>query len=253
MRPGPRRKIYHAREDTSQEDHIDGLPFGTRGGMLIHHYFPADGDYVISWEPVRTTVGGLFGGDSEDEKLELTLDGQRLKLFQIGKDVVLNTLREKLDVRVTLKAGRHDVGATFLATTYVPNVDLNRHYQRSILDDNLIDGFTNTPQVSSVTISGPSGGARPTETRSRNQILTCKPSKSAEELGCARKILTSLAHKAYRRTLTRCRFGKAVELLSGGQERWRFRRRHRTRTGIHSGASRICLPHRRRSGQREAR
>ena len=74
---------------------------------------------------MRTTVGGLFGGDSEDEKLELILDGQRLKLFQIGQDVVLNTLREKLDVHVNLKAGRHDVGATFLSTTYVPNVDLS--------------------------------------------------------------------------------------------------------------------------------
>ncbi len=214
---GSARKIYHAREDTSQEDHIDGLPFGTRGGMLIHHYFPADGDYLISWEPVRTTVGGLFGGDSEDEKLELTLDGRRLKLFEIGKDVVLNTLREKLEVHVNVKAGRHDVGATFLATTYVPNVDLNRHYQRSILDDNLIDGYTNTPQVSSVTISGPSGGARPTNTWSRNQILTCKPVKAPEELGCARKILTSLASRAYRRTLTEADSEKLLNFYQAGR------------------------------------
>ena len=47
----PARKVYHVREDYSQEEHIDGLPFGTRGGMLIHHYFPADGEYVISWDP----------------------------------------------------------------------------------------------------------------------------------------------------------------------------------------------------------
>jgi len=197
---GPGRKIYHAREDYSQEDHVEGLPFGTRGGMLVHHFFPADGEYIISWEPVRTTVGGLFGGDSEDEKLELTLDGRRLKLFEIGKDVMLNTLRESLQVHVNVKAGKHDVGATFLATTYVPNVDLNRHYRRSILDDNLIDGFTNTPQVSSVMISGPSSGTRATDTPSRNRILVCKPGN--DELGCARKILTTLARKAYRRNLT---------------------------------------------------
>jgi Protein of unknown function (DUF1592)/Protein of unknown function (DUF1588)/Protein of unknown function (DUF1585)/Protein of unknown function (DUF1587)/Protein of unknown function (DUF1595)/Cytochrome C oxidase, cbb3-type, subunit III len=218
---GPDRKIYHAREDYSQEDHIEGLPFGTRGGMLIHHYFPADGDYVISWEPVRTTVGGLFGGDSEDEKLELLLDGDRLKLFQIGKDVVLNTLREKLDVRVTVKAGRHDVGATFLATTYIPNVDLNRHYQRSILDDNLIDGFTNTPQVSSITISGPSSGTRPPagslDTPSRRQILTCKPAASSQELPCATKILTSLARKAYRRNLTQADTERLLSFYQAGR------------------------------------
>jgi hypothetical protein len=213
---GPGRKIYHAREDYSQEDHIEGLPFGTRGGMLVRHYFPADGDYLISWEPVRTTVGGLFGGDSEDEKLELTLDGRRLRLFEIGKDVLLNTLREKLEVRVPVKAGSHDVGATFLATTYVPNVDLNRHYRRSILDDNLIDGFTNTPQVSSITISGPSNGARPSDTPSRNRILICKPA-SNDELNCARKILTALAHRAYRRTLTDVDTEKLLTFYQAGR------------------------------------
>jgi len=78
---------------------------------------------------------------------------------------------------------------------------LNRHYRRSILDDNLIDGFTFTPQLSSVTISGPSGGTRPQDTPSRNRILLCRPSSAAEELPCARKILTSLARQAYRRPL----------------------------------------------------
>jgi len=200
------RKIYHAREDYSQEDHIDGLPFGTRGGILVHHYFPADGEYLISWEPVRTTVGGLFGGDSEDEQAEVTLDGQRLKLYKIGKDVPLNLLHDKNEIRIPVKAGRHDVAVTFLATTYVPNVDLNKHYQRSILDDNLIDGFTNTPQISSIMIAGPYNAARPAssnkDTPSRAKILTCTPGAGSDELPCAKKILNSLASKAYRRTIT---------------------------------------------------
>src|SRR5260370_13566914 len=58
----PSRKVYHGREDYSQEDHVEGLSFGTRGGILIRHYFPADCEYLIDWIPVRTTVGGLFGG-----------------------------------------------------------------------------------------------------------------------------------------------------------------------------------------------
>src|SRR6202162_4131479 len=95
----PSRKIYYAREDYSQEEHVEGLPFGTRGGMLIRHYFPADGEYTITWEPVRTTVGSLYGGDSEDEQLELTLDGQRVKLFRIGSDVPLTSLHDKNEVR----------------------------------------------------------------------------------------------------------------------------------------------------------
>jgi cytochrome c5 len=198
----PSRKIYRVREDYSQEDHVEGLSFGTRGGILIHHYFPADGEYSISWDPVRTTVGALYGGDSLDEQLELTIDGMRVKLFKIGADVPITTTHDKNDVRVAVKAGPRQVALAFLATTYIPNVDLNRHYQRSILDDNVIDGFTFTPQISSVTISGPYDGRRPAGTPSRNRILVCHPSGVPEELPCARKILTTLARQAYRRPLT---------------------------------------------------
>jgi hypothetical protein len=198
----PSRKIYRIREDYSQEDHVEGLSFGTRGGILIHHYFPADGEYSISWDPVRTTVGALYGGDSLDEQLELTIDGMRVKLFKIGADVPITTTHDKNDVRVAVKAGPRHVALAFLATTYIPNVDLNRHYQRSILDDNVIDGFTFTPQISSVTISGPYDGRRPTGTPSRDKILVCHPSGAPEELPCARKILTTLARQAYRRPLT---------------------------------------------------
>src|SRR3989442_1029731 len=164
----PARKVYHIREDYSQEDHIDGLPFGTRGGMLIRQYFPADGEYLISWQPVRTTVGSLYGGDSEDEQAELSIDGERIKLFKIGADVPVATNRDRNEVRVTVKAGERTVGIAFMATTYVPKVDLNRHYRRSILDDNLIEGFTFNPQISSVTIQGPINGVRPKETLDRN-------------------------------------------------------------------------------------
>lgn len=198
----PARKIYHVREDYSQEQHLEGLPFGTRGGMLVHHYFPADGDYVISWEPVRTTVGGLYGGDSDDEQLELTIDGARVKLFKMRADVPLTSLHDRNEVRVPVKAGERAVGLAFLATTYAPNVDLNRHYRRSILDDNLIDGFTFTPQVSSLTISGPINGSRPENTPSRKKIFVCRPASAPDELPCARRILTALARQAYRRPLT---------------------------------------------------
>jgi hypothetical protein len=195
----PSRKVYHVREDYSQEDHVDGLSFGTRGGMLIRHYFPADGDYVLDWVPVRTTVGSLYGGDSEGEQVEVTVDGERLKTYKVGTEVPLNVFRDKNDIHVTLKAGEHVVGITFVATTYVPSVDLNRHYQRSILDDNLIEGLTFTPQISMVKISGPSNGTRPTDTPSRNKILTCHPANTSEELPCAKRILSALARQAYRR------------------------------------------------------
>jgi hypothetical protein len=198
----PGRKVYHVREDYSQEDHIDGLSFGTRGGMLIHHYFPADGEYEISWIPVRTSVSGLYGGDSEDEQLELTVDGERIKLFKMGADVPISTNHDKNEVRVNVKAGPRTIGLAFIATTYVPSVDLNHHYRRSILDDNIIDGFTFTPQVSSVTVAGPYNGKPAADSPSRRKVLACRPANASEEVPCARRVLTALAKQAYRRPLT---------------------------------------------------
>lgn len=225
----PARKVYHVREDYSQEEHIEGLPFGTRGGMLVQHYFPADGEYAIRWDPVRTTVGGLYGGDSEDEQLEVLVDGQRVKLYKVGTDVPLTALHDKYEVRVSLKAGLRPVGVAFLATTYVPNVDLNRHYRRSILDDNLVDGFTFTPQVSSITISGPYNGTRPQDTASRQKILVCRPTVAPDELPCARKILTILARQAYRRPLTNTDTEKLLGFYQAGRNKGDFE------DGIESG------------------
>jgi hypothetical protein len=167
--------------------------------------------------PVRTSVSGLYGGDSEDEKLELTIDGERIKLFKIGTDVPLSTNRDKNEVRVTVKAGPRTIGLAFIATTYVPNVDLNRHYRRSILDDNLIDGFTFTPQVSSVTVAGPYNGTRPADTPSRRKIFVCQPANASDELPCARKILSTLARQAYRRPLKEPDTEKLLSFYQAGK------------------------------------
>ncbi len=129
----------------------------------------------------------------------------------------------------TVKAGLRPVGVAFLATTYVPNVDLNRHYRRSILDDNLVDGFTFTPQVSSITISGPYNGTRPQDTASRQKILLCKPTGAADELPCARKILTTLARQAYRRPLTEPDTEKLLGFYQGARNKGDFE------DGIESG------------------
>jgi hypothetical protein len=218
----PARKVYHVREDYSQEDHIDGLSFGTRGGMLVRHYFPADGDYDISWIPVRTSVSGLYGGDSEDEQLELTLDGARVKLFKMGADVPISTNHDKNEVRVRVKAGPHAIGLAFIATTYVPNVDLNHHYRRSVLDDNIIDGFTFTPQVSSVTVAGPYNGTDASDTPSRRRILTCRPANAEQEAACARRILTTLAKQAYRRPLNDADTEKLLTFYQAGRNSSNF-------------------------------
>jgi len=200
----PSRKIYYAREDYSQEDHVEGLSFGTRGGILARHYFPADGEYLISWVPVRNTVGTLYGGDAQNEQVELTLDGARLKLYQIGKDIPLtaNVQADKNEVRIPVTAGQHAIGLAFIANTYIPHLFLNQSYRRSILDDNPIEGIMQTPQISQMTIQGPVNGLPAGDTSSRRKLLVCKPAAAAQEANCARTILTNVARRAYRRPLT---------------------------------------------------
>jgi hypothetical protein len=195
------QKRYMVTDDYSQERHIEGLPFGTRGGMLVKHFFPADGEYVLAWGPVRRNTGGLYGAGRKDEKLEVLLDGERIKLYDLSKDIPQNTSQEKNEIRLQVKAGVHALGLTFLATTYAPHDDVNRHFQRSVIDGSDIDGFVFYPQVSWIQVSGPFTAKRPESTASRAKILLCKPASVSDELPCGRKILSTIARQAYRRPL----------------------------------------------------
>jgi hypothetical protein len=220
----PSRKIYYAREDYSQEEPVDGLSFGTRGGILAHHYFPADGEYTISWVPIRNTVGTLYGGDAENEQVELTIDGERIKLYQIGKDIPLtaNVQADKNEVRVAVRAGQRAVGVAFIANTYIPHVFLNQSYRRSILDDNPIDGIMQTPQVSRIMIQGPVNGSPAKDTPSRKKILVCSPTSAREELSCAKTIVSTLARKAYRRPLANRDTETLLSFYRNGREGGNF-------------------------------
>ncbi len=90
---------------------MQGLPSGTRGGMLIDNYFPADGEYVISWFPIRGNTGDMFGSNRPGEKLEVLIDGERVKLFEVDKIPNGNGQRQRtIKVRLAIKAGNHKVG-----------------------------------------------------------------------------------------------------------------------------------------------
>ena len=75
---------YRVRSDLSQNDHIEGLPLGTRGGILIEHNFPLDAEYAFKFGLLRTAVGAIFGGAAPDEQLELSVDGLRVQLLKLG-------------------------------------------------------------------------------------------------------------------------------------------------------------------------
>lgn len=190
-------KEYHAPPDYSQMRHEEGLPFGSRGGLLVEHFFPADGEYVFNWTPVRSNAGGMFG-DGEGEQLELTIDGELIKVWNVADENPRNMTDERFVVRVPVKAGTREVGLAFVSRTHMPSNDFNRHFERTTLTQDVV-GFSAAVHVNAMAITGPFDGRRPEQTESRDKIFTCKPASVDLEVACATEILTALAAKAYRR------------------------------------------------------
>ncbi|HEY2842924.1 MAG TPA: DUF1592 domain-containing protein, partial [Bryobacteraceae bacterium] len=198
--------VYRVPEDSSQELHIEGMPFRTRGGMKIEHEFPADGVYGFSLYPINKgnmDLNTAFG-DIRGEKLDLLIDGERVKLFNWDNDVARgNAVRNgTTPLKVPLKAGRHTVIVTFLQTTQVPGLDLNQHFMRSTIETGDLPGFNFFPQLGKVTISGPFEAKAATDSPSRQKIFACKPANAAAETACAKQIVNMLARRAFRRSVT---------------------------------------------------
>ncbi len=185
---------YRVRGDLSQTDHIEGLPLGTRGGMLIGHNFPLDAEYTFKFGFLRTAIGALFGGAAPDEQLEITVDGVRVQLLKIGNTGVP-------EIRLPIKAGPHSIGVAFLRKTAATVDDLWQPPARSTADTYVGQqvGYTTLPHLASVAITGPFNVSGPGDTASRRKIFVCRPATADEELPCARKIVSTLARHAYRR------------------------------------------------------
>jgi cytochrome c5 len=197
---------YRAKPDLSQNEHMEGLPLGTRGGLAIKHYFPLDGEYIIRvrlWRATADVIKGL----EELHQVEISVDGQRVKLASIGgKDeaelsysnsgVSAAQIDARLTVHVPVKAGMRTVVATFMAEGESQDDNILQPFQRANLDP--LD-FRGLPAVDRMSITGPLHATGPGDTASRRLIFTCRPAAHAEELPCAKKIISTLARKAYRR------------------------------------------------------
>lgn len=197
---------YRVPSDTSQDYHIDGLPFGTRGGLVAKHLFPADGDYVFKVFPINKGLmdNNSAFGDIPGEKLELLVDGVRVKLYDWDKEVARGAAIHNgtADVHVHVTAGPHTVGVTFLATQLAPGNDLDQHFLRDTLETGGLPGFRFYPHVGKLDIIGPYKAEGAANSPSREKIFICHPANTSEETACAKKIIDKLARAAYRRPIT---------------------------------------------------
>jgi hypothetical protein len=202
----PSQKTYVVPSDLSQNEAIEGLPFGTRGGMLVRHNFPADGEYVFQLALLRGTSEELYGRFTKDEKLELSIDGERVKVFDIDGEeqgrIRIDNVTQPLEARARVRAGVHAIGAAFVKRTYSPVEDVfsSRNLRSSIT---ILDvSRTLVPHVSDLTISGPHQLTGISDTPSRRQIFECRPASTAAETRCAHQIISTLARRAFRRPTT---------------------------------------------------
>jgi hypothetical protein len=216
----PTEATYLAPSDASQNHRLDGMPFGTRGGIVARHDFPADGEYKFSIQNFG------IGSYIPNEQLALIIDGERAHVWPyrgVGVNVGMTIEADgTLEVTVPVRAGSRMVGATFLATNYRPSLDIIRHYDRQSLENNTIPQIQNYPAIGFVRIQGPFNAQRPADSASRRRVLTCKPALAAHESACARQVLTTLARRAYRRPPTAQEVTSLMTFFDGGRKSGTF-------------------------------
>jgi hypothetical protein len=202
----PALATYRVASDTTQDYHIEGLPFGTRGGLVVQHEFPADGDYVFKVFPINKGLmdNSTAFGEMTGEKLELLVDGQRIHLYDWDKEIAHGKAVHggTADVHFQVKAGPHTVGVTFLATQLAPSQDLDEHFLRSTIETGGLPGFKFYPHVGKMEILGPFKPSGASESPSVKKIYVCRPANPSEETACAKKIVDTLARRAFRRPVT---------------------------------------------------
>jgi len=183
--------------DLTQEQHFDELPFGTRGGTAVHYTFPLDAEYEIQLRLTRDRnehVEGL----REAHQIELTIDGERIQVFT-AKPPPASSDQSIVDkdfhIRVPVKAGSHELAATFIKK---PSVLLETDRQPYLAHFNADRHPRIQPALYSISVTGPFNASGPGDTTSRQRIFVCHPQKESEQDACAKRILSTLARRAWR-------------------------------------------------------
>jgi mono/diheme cytochrome c family protein len=202
---GAASETFRIRQDASQDIHLEGMPIGTVGGILAKVTLPLDGDYVFTVRMFRTNLGVTRGLEYE-HKIEYAVDGERVHTFSMGGEadfkanlVNMTKLGDEIDergrLRLSLKAGPHVITAAFLERSAAANPTRLQPFIRSSTDTRDTSGH---PHFEMFMVTGPFNPTGPGDTPSRRRIFTCRPANRAEEEPCARKIVTTLARRAYR-------------------------------------------------------
>ncbi|HCE03066.1 MAG TPA: hypothetical protein DEQ98_07470, partial [Acidobacteria bacterium] len=202
--PAPFSEEFRTAQDEQQQDRATGMPFGTRGGMLVPYHFPLDADYDL-----KIRVSGARGLD-EQNQIEVTVDGEPIDLSAVE-------LGSSIELRMPITAGPHDIGVTFYRNPPVLVEQVRERFQNPRTAGNSGGPGGSMPTVTSLTIAGPYDIRGPGITPSRDKVFVCQPVTGSEELDCARTILAGLARRAYRRPVTSADVEVLIEFFEMGR------------------------------------
>ena len=205
---------YRVPSDLAQSGHLDGLPLGTRGGTLIEHTFPLDAEYSFRVR-VRGAAIGLAAANLQGEEIEVSLDGERIRLVPATATI---------DLKLPIKAGPHELAVTFVRK---PPAGADDVWQT----------FAANSGVQSVAITGPLTPSGLGDTPSRQRIFVCHPQSEADEgaPGCAKRILGTVARRAFRQPVTDADLQTLIEFFEAGRKNGGFD------AGIEQGLARILV------------
>lgn len=203
----PSSRQYRVSSALDQSTHIDGLPLGTRGGMVVEHYFPADGEYEFNIRDFFFMGAGYVTKIDQPHTVLLTIDDNRVFEGSFGgpKDLedvdkrqaaAADEMQQRFNhIRVRVKAGAHRVGVAFIQRSFAES-------DSPLQPIAMLPEMERAPTIPGFDISGPFNATGVGDTESRHRVFICRPNSPAEEMPCARRILAHLATQAFRRPVT---------------------------------------------------
>jgi hypothetical protein len=185
----------------SQAQHLDGTPWGTRGGISVVHNFPADGEYTFKLGFYYSPTGPLFGlNQGKGQQIEVAVNGVRVALLDINPGMKLADDGIKTPP-IKIKAGPQTISASFPQKFDGPLEDEYHMVEQTLVDVSAgtIPGMTTLPHLHELSVTGPMQTTGVSETPSRKKIFICRPAAGSDEIPCAKKIIANLAELAFRR------------------------------------------------------
>jgi hypothetical protein len=202
-------------------DHVEGAPYGTRGGMVVPHVFPADGMYSIG-------MAFASGDNTRFEDIDVSIDGDRIAVMAYSRSGAAADGRGGQTMwtePVFVRAGQRIVSSAFVRRSDGPYEDLIRPHDWSMAGGGSGgSGITTLPHLQDLIVGGPYEVTGLSDTPSRKKLFVCRPTAPTEEEACAREIVENLASRAYRRPVTEVEVDGLMGFYRRGEEKGGFER-----------------------------